>query len=232
LPTTLVELELSLGGQSVNLQKIVSVIRRDPGFAAEVIRLARSYEDQRPLPLETCLIHLGTRTLRRATRIVPVWIQPLSDSELWKLRWRLRRTRLVALAAELISGVLGDISGDTAYLAGLLHELPALVCLSEGCSCSVGEIVPEQETWNLPDYLVQTMRWHRQPTHAAPEHFPVVRRVAAARAWVDEVLASPVGLPADLDARISRSLLWQHMPNRLEVLSLLAGRIDEWRYAG
>jgi hypothetical protein len=230
LPTTLVELELLLGGQSINLAKIVSVVRTDPGFAAEVIRLARSYEDQRPLPLETCLIHLGTRTLRRAARIVPVWIQPLSEAETWKLRWRLRRTRLIALAAETISAVLGDMSSDIAHLAGLLHDLPSLVCLKGACSCAPKDSAPAQDTWNLPDYLVETMRCHRQPIHAVPEHFQIVRRVAAAREWVNELHVTPIGVPEDLEQRVASKALWQHMPNRSEVLSQLARNMDEWQH--
>lgn len=231
LPTTLVELELLLGGQSVDLQKISSVIRRDPGFAAEIVRLSRSSEDQRPVPLETCLIHLGTRTLRRAARIVPVWIPGLSESEIWKLRWGLRRTRFVALAAETISALLGDISSEIAYLAGLLHELPALVCLSDGCGCSVSGIGTAHETWNLPDYLVETMRWYRQPVHAAPAHSLITFRVAAAREWVNEVQLSEADVTSDLDERVSQKALWRHMPHRAEVLQALAGKIEEWQHS-
>lgn len=224
------ELELLLGAQSVNLSKIVSVIRLDPGFAAEVVRLSRSYEDQRPLPLETSLIHLGTRTLRRAARIVPVWIQPLSATQIASLRQRLRHTRFVALAAETISAVVGDIAPDSAYLAGLLHDLPALVCLNENCRCTAGEHSALRETWNLPDYLVETMRWHRHPGQAAPEHMQIARRVAAAREWVAELeLVSP-GALFDLNHRVSSKSLWQHLPYRDEVLRLLGCRMDEWQH--
>jgi len=231
LPTTLVELELLLGGQSLDLAKIVSVIRRDPGFAAEVVRLARSYEDQRPLPLETCLIHLGTRTLRRAARMVPVWTQPLSEAEVWKLRWRLRRTRFVALAAETISMQLCDLSPETAYLAGLLHDLPALVCLSDTCSCSLKEIAPSRENWNLPDYLVQSMRWHRQPVQADPQHVQTVRRVAVAREWVNKLQISATDRPAALEQLVVENPLWQHLPNKMEVLQRLATKVEEWQHA-
>lgn len=231
LPATLVELELLLSGHTVNLQKVVSVVRKDPGFAAEVIRLARRYEDQRPLSLETCLIHLGMQTLRRATRIVPAWVQTLSEAQIWKLRSRLRTTRFVALAAEAMSAYLGDIPSETAYMAGLLHDLPALVCTNEGCSCSLVEFVPSLQSWNLPDYLVETIRWHRQPMQASPEHFPIARRVAAARAWVNEVQLSS-DVPSENWAHgVSQKMTWQRMPNQNEVLRLLADKLDEWQFS-
>jgi HD-like signal output (HDOD) protein len=231
LPTTLVELELLLAGHTVNLQKVVSVVRKDPGFAAEVIRLARKYEDQRPLSLETCLIHLGMQTIRRAMRIVPPWVQLLSEAQIWKLRSRLRTTRFVALAAEAMSAYLGDIPSETAYMAGLLHDLPALVCTNDGCKCSLVEFVPSLQSWNLPDYLVETIRWYRQPMQASPEHFPIARRVAAARAWVSEVQLSS-DVPAENWAHtVSQKTTWQRMPNQNDVLRLLADKLEEWQFS-
>jgi HD-like signal output (HDOD) protein len=230
LPSTLVRLDILLHGSTMDLQKVETVVQQDPGFTAELLRLAtRRHASQNTL--RDCLIHLGIKTLRRATRIVPAWTQHLDPSDLWKLRWRLRRSRLVALAAETISAALADSQPDRAFVAGLLHDLPGLVCLSEGCCCAAPEFLPRTKAWNLPDYAVEAIRWHRDPECATPEHLSLVQRVAAARTWVNEVQLSSAELPVDGMQKVAREAVWEHMPNRDQVLSTLSERLEAWRFA-
>jgi len=229
LPSTLVALELLLGSPSLDLQKLVTVVRADPGFTAEMLRLGRRHHQPDPLSLQSCLVHLGQNTIRRATRIVPVWIRPLTPPQIWKLRWRLKKTRLVALAAEATSALIGDISAETAYLAGLLHDLPILTCLEDGCHCTVREFRPSLEAWNLPDCLVEVMRWHRQPWYAPAQHSVLAHRIAAVRAWVNEIQLSSNALSAGWLERISQKSEWDRFPNGTEVLQALADKLEVWR---
>lgn len=229
LPSTLVSLELLLGSPSVDLGKLLTVVRADPGFAAEVLRLGRRRHQPDTLSLQACLVHLGQSTLRRATRIVPVWTRSLTQSQIWMLRGRLKRAKLVALGAEATSALIGDIPSETAYLAGLLHDLPALTCFTEGCSCTVTELRPNLESWNLPDCLAEVMRWHRQPWNAPAEHSLLAHRIAAVRAWVNEIQLSSNSLSAGWLERLSGKNEWLRVPNRGQLLHILADRLDAWR---
>jgi HD-like signal output (HDOD) protein len=228
LPSTLVRLDMLLHRPVMDLEKVEAVVQTDPGFAAEVLRLATRKDDTRH-SLRSCLIHLGIGTLRRATRIVPSWTQSLTQSEAWKLRWRLKRSRLIALAAETISASLADACPDKAFVAGLLHDLPGLVCLSDDCPCAAPECLPRVKAWNLPDYVVQAVRWHREPSRAAAEHISLVQRVAAARTWVNEIQLSSDTASLDCSLNLAAETGWQHMPNRDDVLSSLADKLDSWR---
>ncbi|HUM04072.1 MAG TPA: HDOD domain-containing protein [Terriglobales bacterium] len=229
LPSTLVALDLLLAGASVDLDRLVSAVRTDPGFTAEVLRLSHRHLRRDPLSLQTSIVHLGQNTLRRATQIVPVWTRGLSHTRICRLRWRLKRTRLVALAAEAASACIGDISPESAYLAGLLHDLPGLTCLGQGCHCTVTEFQPSLEAWNLPEQLVEVMRWHRQPWYAPPEHTVLAQRIAAVRAWVNEIQLSSTSLSAGWRERVCRRSEWERLPNCMEVLHELSGKLDAWR---
>lgn len=227
LPNSLVRLEILLQSRVVDLQKVVGVVRCDPGLAAEILRLSGRRGQDTPCRLHECIVHLGTRSLSRAVRIVPSWACAVAHEDVWYLRWRLKRARLTALAAESISASLGDIPAEQAYLAGLLHDLPGMICLDRECACkSPGTRL---NSWNLPACAAEVIRWHHKPGYAAPHYSALVQRVAAARAWVDEIELTDTSLPLGWLHSVSRKPTWRTLPNRGAVLRALADELNHWR---
>ena len=231
MPSTLVRLHILLQNRVVDLKSIVSVVRPDPGFAAEILRLTRNESQASSCSLHECLLDLGMENLRRAVRFIPSLGVPTADEERWQLRWRLRRARLTAMAAETISSALGDIPPEQAYLAGLLHDLPGLVCSNRDCLCKKPEILARLNPWNLPDYVVAVIRWHHKPSFAPAEHVATAHRVATARAWVDEIQLADACLPLGWFHTVSHKPVWHHLPNRGSVLRTLADNLEQWRFA-
>jgi hypothetical protein len=229
LPTTLVRLDILLQARVVDLQKIVGLLRCDPGLAAEILRLSGRRGQDAPFRLHECVLHLGIRSLSRAAQIVPSWAHSVGHEDMWYLRWRLKRARLTALAAESISSTMGDIPAEQAYLAGLLHDLPGMICLDKECACKWPGALACLNSWNLPAYADEVIRWHTKPGYAAPEHFAMVQRIAAARAWVDEVELSDSSLPLGWLRSVSQKSVWRHLPDRGTVLRGLADELNYWR---
>lgn len=229
LPATLVRLELALQNRIVDLQKLVEIVRTDPGLSAEILRLSGRRGQSEPYRLHECVVNLGLRTLSRAVQIVPSWGRRVGQGEVSHLRRLLKRARLTALAAESISASLQDIPPEQAYIAGLLHDLPGMICLDKECPCKRPGALACITSWNLPPCTVEVIRWHRQPGYAAPEHFALVQRIAAARAWVDELELSGATLPLGWLQTVSAKPVWRHLPNRATVLRGLADELSYWR---
>ena len=229
MPSTLVRLQILLQNRIVDLRSVVSVLRHDPGFVAEIMRLTGSRGKASSHSLNECLLDLGMENLKRAIRFIPSWAGSWDEKEIQTIRVRLKRSRLTAMAAETISSTLDDIDPEQAYLAGLLHDLPGLVCFNRECPCRLPDAMAGVDPWNLPDYIVEAIRWHSQPTYATTEHFPIVRRVAAARAWVDEVQLTNASLPLGWLHTVSEKPTWNHLPERGSVLRTLSESLDQWR---
>jgi HD-like signal output (HDOD) protein len=230
MPSTMVRLQILLQNRIVDLRSVVSVLRHDPGFVAEIMRLTGSRGQASSHSLNECLLDLGMENLKRALKFIPSWAGSWDEKELQNIRVRLKRSRLTAMAAETISLTLDDIDPEQAYLAGLLHDLPGMVCFNRECPCRLPDSLAGVDPWNLPDYIVEVIRWHSQPGYASPDYFPIVRRIATARAWVDEIQLDNGSLPLGWLQTVSEKPTWHNLPNRASVLRELADGLDHWRF--
>ena len=124
-PATLLGLELLFQEGSLDLQKASDLVLSDVGATLTIFRLA-SFEHMcgsgRPCRMQDVLSSLSVET----------WFGAVSShstrsyGNLSEIRSLWQHCRLVGQYAQLMSESLEGVCGDTAYLAGLLHELEAM----------------------------------------------------------------------------------------------------------
>ena len=122
MPATVLGLELLLQDRSLHLQMASDLILKDVGATLQMMRLvARDFPipDERPSRMVDCLAALDTSTwfAALAANSKPCSKTPTEISSMWN------HCRNVAQYARLIAESLGEMMGEEAYLAGLLHEV-------------------------------------------------------------------------------------------------------------
>ena len=122
MPATVLGLELLLQDRSLHLQLASDLILKDVGATLHILRLvAREFPnpDERPSRMVDCLAALETSAWFSvlAGNSMPSCKTSPEISSMWN------HCRIVAQYAKLIAESLGEVMGEEAYLAGLLHEV-------------------------------------------------------------------------------------------------------------
>lgn len=116
--------------ENVGLNKLATLIRVDPGFSVEVLRLANSplFGARREI---TSILHaismLGLNRLKSMAMTVAVrdFLAPARNAAMFAPCWR------HALATAFVAGeIAGDGERDTSYTAGLIHNIGQLALIA------------------------------------------------------------------------------------------------------
>jgi len=112
----------------INLQDVVALIEKDPILAAQILRLCNSVAMTTREPcssISQAVTRLGTKNLR--TTLVEISARRIFESRDVKIAAAVKalweHSRAVAQLAQRVAVVAGAADPDTAYLAGLLHDV-------------------------------------------------------------------------------------------------------------
>ena len=190
-----------------------AVVKLDTVLAASTLRLANSAYfasgHSQVDNLEEAIMRLGQREIYRlaALALAGRWMNTPVDGGHWEASDFCRFSLVTAVAAEYLAEQSGRVDPQTAYTAGLVHEVGKLAvaysCAGHfgairahlretGCSwlaaeravlgytyAEVGAALLKQ--WNFPEALVMVAR-HNPPTPSAPASaLPLVMHVHAAK---------------------------------------------------
>jgi HDOD domain len=189
LPGTLVRLELLLDRPTLDLDEISETILTDMGATLQVFRTAASTvtaKHWRVDRVSDCVLLLGRAQLQKALQSVfPVAGSSRYDAarELWE------RARLTAEVSMFLARRVPELLSESAYLAGLLHEvclIPATLGWCAGRSDLSGSITTGRavfKEWRLPAFLEPTLLTASGQTDLSS---PLARIIVAASAIVNE----------------------------------------------
>jgi HDOD domain len=159
LPVTLAQLDLLLSRPALDLEEISETILTDVGATLQIFRTAATtvaVTGWRARRISECVVHLGQKRLQGA---LESWFPAVSmlHDEAAKGVWE--RAKLTAKISMLLARQVPELPPESAYLAGLLHEvgrLPAILgwyseALDLGDPFTVGCAVIRE--WGLPTFL-------------------------------------------------------------------------------
>lgn len=211
-PWLLPRLMTQLAAPSTTAQEIESLIRLDAGLATETLRLANSAyfgTNAQCDSFTSAILRLGFREVYRlaATKIVSRWLKNEVKGYGWEPGDLYRHSLAVAVGADLLARKTKEVQPETAYTAGLLHDVGKLalayVCAeqfeqvrvlqrSRGCTWREAEheLLGYDHTdvggallnmWSFPPNLVQVVCFYARPRLAASEHLDLVAHIHAAK---------------------------------------------------
>ncbi|MCK4547539.1 MAG: HDOD domain-containing protein [Candidatus Eisenbacteria sp.] len=261
LPAVVTSLERALSDQSSDASDVARIISQDPSLAANILRVANSAFYAGAAGTITSIAGAVARLGFSETRSLCVTIavvrsfghigQHMDHRQFWK------HSIVAAVATRVIAGfcnMAGAFSQDDAYVAGLLHDIGALVLdqyfpddfqdiramADEHC---VPYAVAEYEVlqvdhgeiggyllrrWNLPESIVRAVSYHHQPFRAGIDHRPLVQTVHLADAMCTSlgIGDGADGVPAGFSngAWYDLDLSVEHLPDLLELITREAGR--------
>jgi HD-like signal output (HDOD) protein len=208
-PEVVVRLERELSRPDASVQKVVPLLQEDAILVAQVLRVANSVFNAGKSPIvsiEQAAVRLGLRELRRvvyAGAVIQRWrtMGSVNPERFWS------HSLAVGLAGRAVSSLSAnrgpEAQLESVYVAGLLHDLGAMVVmhlfpeeyskilaiLSErGGTASEHELVlwgiDHGEVggilaarWALPQAIQEAIQFHHQPWLAGPEQRDLVRLV-------------------------------------------------------
>lgn len=204
--------------------ELEAVVQTDPGFAAQVLRLANSplFGGRSPATsLRQALERIGPAGLRDLLLAVStneILVVPGDPSLPARLQ---RRGLAVAVCAQVLAETVG-LEADEAFTAGILHDVglplafgliyayrrqlpqslvssPELQrALAEQVHTTLGEQLGR--AWRLPSALVEVLGQHHDPESPAGDR-SLARCVTGARTLADFVGMEPEGQPLPEDCR-------------------------------
>jgi putative nucleotidyltransferase with HDIG domain len=211
-PFLLPKLMVQLAKPTTTAQEIEAIIRLDSGLGSETLRLANSAYFSTSASCETiteALVRLGFREVYRlaVTKIASRWLSNPVQGYGWEPGDLYRHSLCVAVAADLLAKDTGRVDPETAYTAGLLHDVGKLalayVCSEHfeqirklqadlGCSWRQAErrILGYDHTdvggtllsaWAFPQNLVQVVCYYDRPREAAHDHRDLVGIIHASK---------------------------------------------------
>lgn len=144
---------------------VVGLLRRDPGLAAKVLRLANAsvFEDQATCNLDRACEWLGARGTSAVLR--EALMQPCLPGHGW-VEFQ-RRCVITALAARCIAAALGHREPEELYTAGLLHGLGFMALAAATPPDGVSALDTSEaggllgENWQLPQRIIDCMQPRR-----------------------------------------------------------------------
>lgn len=211
-PWLLPKLMVQLAKPTTTAQEIEGLIRMDSGLGSETLRLANSAFFTGAAPCETiaeAVLRLGFREVYRlaATKIASRWLSNEVVGYGWEPGDLYRHSLSVAVAADLLAKQNGKADPETAYTAGLLHDVGKLA-IAYVCSDHFERIRLHQShqggcwrqaerdmlgydhtdvggallaAWSFPQNLLQVICFYDRPQEAANEHRDLVGLVHAAK---------------------------------------------------
>lgn len=128
MPEVLLELQKEITQYEPNLQKVGTIIEKDMALSGLVLRTVNSgsYGLQRKIDsIRHAAMLLGLNTLKDAVLISALKAALGEQSQFQELIWRVSQGN--AMGAKALAFDMEGISVDSAYLAGLFHDVGALL---------------------------------------------------------------------------------------------------------
>ena len=225
----------------VSMAELADLVEQDPAMAAKVLQMVNSafFGPQRTYTsVHQALVFLGIQRLKALVLSAQIFEEGRAGLQADVLAAQQRHAADVAqLAQRLVSD---PALGETAYTAGLLHEVGTIVfaladaggtaaiaerCGHTGCAAVEAELEYFGTThadagayllalWGLPLDIVEGVQYHHRPAEARTD---TVVAVHAADALLHEVRGTSGGPMANrLDMAFLQASPW-------------AARLDEWR---
>ncbi len=230
----------------VETSELVSALEYDPGLTANLLRWANSaYFGGRHeiLSVRDAVVRLGMRRMNQLVMTsiaAPVVGQPIRGYDLPPGRL-LEHSIAVAIGTGELAKALGRPLPETAFTAGLLHDIGKVVLgmFVEIASEPILKLSRENhipfdeaerrvlgidhaevgalllERWNLPGPIVSAVRWHHEPNRK-PEDYATVDLV-----HIMEALSLSCGFGSGIDG-----LYYRPDASAIERLGLTTGSVD------
>jgi len=151
----------------ISLQDVALLIEKDPVLAAQILKMANSAAMATRQPCKTinqAVTRLGTKNLR--TALLEISTRRLFESRdtrvssAVKMLWE--HSRAVAQLAQKVAVVSGAEDPDTAYLAGLLHDVGKPVVATMLLEAESQILQRNSKLWiDFPTWLDVLQRCHR-----------------------------------------------------------------------
>lgn len=196
LPTIYTKIEAAVHDEKTSSQDIAKLVSEDTALAAKVLRLANSAMYNFPSKISAitqAVTIIGTRQLKDlvlAASVTSVFKDMPSDLVDMESFWR--HSIASAVAARLLSQLRRDSNSESAFVAGLLHDIGRLIMFKElgpqmlqCCQRSQTESITldliERESfgfdhallggmllkeWKLPPQLVESTQFHHSPSRS------------------------------------------------------------------
>ncbi len=179
MPTTVMALGKAVGDDRCTVDRVLGILAQDPALSAALLRLANSVmyvRDDRVMDLRSVVMRLGFETIFHLGQSAAIIRSIRGGSHLDPvLLWQ--HSVAVGLVAKGICGLVGqDALLETAYLAGLLHDI-GKIALDQ---CFADEYGPVVEAMARGEVCLEAERAILGVTHAD----------------VGAMVAVPVELPA------------------------------------
>jgi putative nucleotidyltransferase with HDIG domain len=256
-------LEQALSDRNSDAMGVAKIISQDPSLTANILRVANSAYYAGSAGTITsvagAVARLGfgeTRNLSITMAVIRTFNhigQHMDHKQFWK------HSIVAAVATRVITNFCnpaGPFSEDDAYVAGLLHDIGALVLdqyfpddFQDVRSIADEQCLPyaiaEQDVlnadhgeiggcllrkWNLPESIVRAVSYHHQPFRAGLEFRPLVQTVHLADAMCTTlgIGDGADGVPAEFSngAWYDLDLSVEHLPDLLELITKEAGRCE------
>jgi putative nucleotidyltransferase with HDIG domain len=214
LPQVLLRIMAHCESEHAGTASLAELLGSDAALSARVLQIATSsayYRGTHPVSLERALATIGVdmlRTLLITESVYQSFSQVLPDRV--DLRGFWRHSLAAAVAARELSARLGQVHGEEAYLAGLLHDVGRLALLSAAPEeyvvnffheddfglCAVEERTlhtnhAEAGAWlierfGLDSFIADAVLYHHEPFARLKDAHPLVRCVALADLLVQQ----------------------------------------------
>ena len=211
-PSLLPKLLAMTRGVNSNAHDIEKLIQTDPGLATGVLRLANSAyfaSSSKCDSLSEAILRLGSVALYRlaASTVAGRWlVQPVNGYG-WQPGDLCRHSLCVAVAAEVFAQRTSLAEPETAYTAGLIHDVGklALAYANKSAVEKIADLVPERHSswrqaeievlgydscdvtklllknWDFPSALISVGVFHQHPSDSPKEHRGLVTLIHAAK---------------------------------------------------
>jgi HD-like signal output (HDOD) protein len=178
LPSVARDVYMLAADPETPMSAVAQVIAKDPAMSARVVSMANSAYYRRAIEIDSvtaAVLRLGLEGVRNMV-ILPRIRAKLERDPLSEKLWR--HACGVAVTSQFIAR-RAKIGAETAYLAGLLHDMGRMVLWREARNLSaqpsepvleeamnqlhesVGEILLAR--WSLPEVIVFAAGWHHNP---------------------------------------------------------------------
>lgn len=215
VPALLARLDEILDDPNTSIREVAELVEADPGLSAKVIQLVSSAFfglPRRITSLAEAVMYLGLSALRHLIVCLGVMngFPDLPRSATAVAASVRERSWTTGALSRAIAVDLGTVSGDEAFLAGVVHDVGLLVLLQSSsvypgvlaAADAAGKPLHEVECtilgvthaevgayllglWGLPTNVVEAVAHHHAPWDASPETFdlPGITHVAQALVW-------------------------------------------------
>ena len=196
LPSIYLKIENAVNNEKTSSQDIANIVSEDTALAGKVLRLSNSAMFNFPSKISTitqAVTIIGTRQLKDlvlACSVIDVFKDMPSDMVSMEKFWR--HSIACAVSARVLSQLRRDSNAESAFVAGLLHDIGRLVlfkelgaltrtCIERADRLHVHLDNMEREVfgfdhamlgglllkeWKLPPQLVEATQYHHMPSRS------------------------------------------------------------------